>query len=123
MLTKEEQAEQYAKLIYPESKGKQICAIVDWTRGYDSGHKDGYSAREKEEGWVSVEERLPEVSTIDEFRAEILQSDDVLVWEKDRVYFGSYHHQHKGSWSVYGRMGGIEVTHWKRITSPNKEGR
>jgi hypothetical protein len=65
--------------------------------------------------WIDVKELLPEVSTTDEWRRESSFSDDVLVSEGGRRWFGYYTPKYGGSWIVPGRMGGIEVTHWQPL--------
>jgi hypothetical protein len=65
--------------------------------------------------WIDVNERLPEVSTTDEWRRESSFSDDVLVSEGGRRWFGYYTPKYGGSWIVPGRMGGIKVTHWQPL--------
>ncbi len=70
-------------------------------------------------GWISVEERLPSIDEDDVFNKEHKISKPCLVWEGDTHYFGVYHHV-QDSWVVYGRLGNINVTHWQPLPEPPK---
>lgn len=67
--------------------------------------------------WISVKERLPSVSTIEDVLTKRGQSDMVLVWEKGSPYFG-YYYTNSQLWSLIGRMGRLKVTHWAEIEPP-----
>jgi hypothetical protein len=60
MKTKEELAEEYAKKEWPYWTTSEMFlnCKTDFLAGWDACN----SAREKEEGWVSVKERLPELT-------------------------------------------------------------
>jgi len=68
-----------------------------------------------ENNWISVETlQFPPVNTSDEFDAKNLYSVKVLVIEQGETYFAKYLHSSE-SWSVFGRSGNIQVTHWMPI--------
>lgn len=63
--------------------------------------------------WISVTDKLPEVSQKDEWSNKNGYSDTVLVVEQGKIYFGIYIKQDRfEKWSVIGRIGNIQVTHW-----------
>lgn len=69
---------------------------------------------ESAQKWIPVEEELPEVDLTDEWNTEKQISERVLVKESGIIYFGEYYHE-SGNWSVPGRLGNINVTHWRKI--------
>lgn len=73
-------------------------------------------------GWISVEERLPEVDETDDWNRLNKISKDVMTYSKTwGMRFGRYFH-HAGFWTVdnVSSSNGIEVEYWKEITPPNE---
>lgn len=72
--------------------------------------------------WISVTDRLPEVSQKDEWSNINGYSDNVLVIEQGKFYFGIYIQTERfKSWLVIGRSGNIQVTHWMPLPKPPKQ--
>lgn len=67
--------------------------------------------------WNKEELVKPKRSNTDAFYKRQGRSERVLVFEKGEHRFGSYNHE-INMWSVEGRTGLIEVTHWAYLSNP-----
>jgi hypothetical protein len=76
-----------------------------YRNGYEKGYADALGG-----GWVSVEERLPEVGT------------DVIGYseKKDRCFVVAYSDTYKSFFS--GQFTNDDITHWMPLPLPPKEG-
>jgi membrane-bound lytic murein transglycosylase MltF len=70
--------------------------------------------------WISVKERLPELSTKDKWDYGNSYSDKVIVIEQGESYFAKYR-QDISQWTVFGRTGNIQVSHWMPLPEPPTE--
>jgi len=73
-------------------------------------------------GWISVEERLPEIDEDKDWNKLNKISKDVLAYSKIwGMRFGRYFH-HADFWTVdnTSSSNGIKVEYWKEITPPNE---
>jgi hypothetical protein len=68
-------------------------------------------------GWISVEERLPEINNDDEWDKEHKISKKCLVYENEEHNFGVYYYESE-NWVVNARLGNINVTHWQPLPPP-----
>jgi hypothetical protein len=79
-------------------------------QGYHSGYRDrGKELKEREEQWISVETRLPDLYT------------DVLVFGKNghmEVITTGFVNKEM-AWREFGYKG-TEITHWRKLPSPPK---
>lgn len=63
------------------------------------------------QGWVRVEDGLPE--EFDKYS----RSKTVLVFESGEIRYGWLYQESK-NWGVDGRLGNINVTHWRPLPAP-----
>lgn len=71
--------------------------------------------------WISVKDRLPELSTSDKWDYDNGYSDKVIVIEQGESYFAKFK-KDLSEWVVFGRLGCINVTHWMPLPkSPSNE--
>jgi hypothetical protein len=122
MKTKEELAEEYAKKEWPYWTTSEMFlnCKTDFLAGWDACN----SAREKEEGWVSVEERLPEIGV------KVLGYNEHFriyeIAERWTHKYDQYVPQENGLFKKEQReieyFGDNNVmTHWRPLPTPPKE--
>jgi hypothetical protein len=67
--------------------------------------------------WISVKDRLPELSTDDYFDHNNGYSNKVVVFESGDTFFAKLNLR-ISEWIVFGRTGNIQVTHWMPLPKP-----
>ena len=132
-------AEQVAKLPAQPGDGPEEAlrdAANDWyeTTGFTLDHLDGLAqeafkagadwqaSRSREDGWISVQERLPEPHNNDKYTYTLA----VLVCEEGTrdQYAATLWRCPDGTmkWEAQGETTELTVTHWQPLPTPPKEG-
>ena len=68
-------------------------------------------------GWISVEDRLPSIDEDDVFNKEHKITKKCLVLENGKPYFG-YCFLESKRWNIEGIIGNINITHWQPVPQP-----